>query len=247
MKYTEKLISPFIENQFPSFYKEEGPQFIAFVKSYYQWLEQANNVLYHTRRLPQYKDIDTTIDDFLVHFKEKYLRNIQFDTATDKQLLVKNSLDLYRSKGTDRSIDLFFRLVYGTGAKVSYPSDYILRPSDGTWEKPRYLEITYNKYNVNYVNKQIVGSNSGATAFVEKYIRRRVGRGFVNVLYISNISGEFLNNEAIGITVNNSPVYDQSKNAYVVGSIKSADIITGSKNFNIGDIVNLLAVLLIFH
>ena len=191
MKTIEKLISPLIENQFPAFYKEDGPQFIAFVKAYYEWLEQsglpgatAQNTLYQARSLPEYRDIDDTIDEFIVHFKEKYLKNIQFDTASNKKLLVKNALDLYRSKGTERSIDLFFKLVYGTDADVKYPGENILRVSDGIWERPEYLEIAYSKYNVDYVGKQVIGSLSGAKAFVEKLIRRRVNRGFVNILYI---------------------------------------------------------------
>ena len=64
MKSIEKLISPLIESQFPSFYKEEGPQFIAFVKAYYQWMEQTGNPLNISRNLLTYKDIDTTLDDW---------------------------------------------------------------------------------------------------------------------------------------------------------------------------------------
>ena len=122
MKNIEKRISPLIQSQFPSFYQEEGENFIAFTKAYYEWLESTNNPLYHARRLPDYRDIDSTTDDFIVHFKEKYLKNIQFDTATNKKLLVKNSLDLYRAKGTERAVDLFFKLVYGTAAEVRYPA-----------------------------------------------------------------------------------------------------------------------------
>ena len=205
MRNIEKLISPLIESQFPAFYREEGPQFIAFVKAYYEWMEQPGNPLYQARNLNNYRDIDTTLDEFIVHFKEKYLRNIQFDTATNKKLLVKNSLDLYRSKGTERSIDLFFKLVYGADAEVKYPADNLFRLSDGTWEVPLYLEITNSKYNVDYVGKQIIGSLSGAKAFVEKYIRRRTDHGYVNILYVSDIVGNFINSEVIGININNVP------------------------------------------
>ena len=108
MKKIESIISPFVENQFPSFYKEEGPQFIAFVKAYYEWLENSGSyiaangstvtpyidssanisytsnssnkavgagVLYQARKLPDYRDIDNTVDEFIVQFKEKYLKN----------------------------------------------------------------------------------------------------------------------------------------------------------------------------
>lgn len=327
MKDIEKLISPLVEKQFPSFYSQEGEQFIAFVKAYYEWLEtrsalsfEAVNItdsgtstasittvnnpltvgepivyyangntpidglvngatyyatfanstvislgeyataaniaisadgmsgthyllgdghpLYHSRRLPEYRDIDSTLDDFIVHFKEKYLRNIQFDTATNKKLLIKNSLDLYRSKGTARSIDLFFKLVYGTPAEVNYPAENILRVSDGIWEKPIYLEVTYSQYNVDYVGKQIIGSLSGAKAFVEKYIRRRVGRGYVNLLYISGVEGQFRNGEVLGVNVNNVPNFNRARNAQLIGSVDRVTIQDGGQSFNVGDIVS---------
>ena len=39
MALQEKL-STLVENQFPQFYKEEGPKFLQFVKAYYEYLEQ---------------------------------------------------------------------------------------------------------------------------------------------------------------------------------------------------------------
>jgi hypothetical protein len=237
MKNIEKRISPLIQSQFPSFYQEEGENFIAFTRAYYEWLESTNNPLYHTRRLPSYRDIDETTDDFIVHFKEKYLKNIQFDTATNKKLLVKNSLDLYRAKGTERSIDLFFKLVYGTAAEVNYPAEKIFRLSDGVYEKPEYLEIGYSIYNIDYVGKQVVGQLSGAKAFVEKYIRRRVGKGFVNLLYISGRQGEFRNGEVIGLNINNEPVFDITKRSKLIGSVKRVTVQTRGRNFTVGDIV----------
>lgn len=292
MKDIEKLISPLIENQFPSFYREDGPQLVAFVKAYYEWLENngsyynysgdlviphiaSNNhiieltpadlanteylnsltspilwansgytpvgagIAYHARRLGEYRDIDSTVDEFVVRFKEKYLKNIQFDTATNKRLLVKNALDLYRSKGTERSVDLFFKLVYGTSAEIKYPADNILRVSDGIWEKPEYLEVTFNTYNIDYVGKEIIGALSGARAFVEKYIRRRVGFGYVNLLYISNRVGEFRNGEVIGINVNNVPDFTRAKRAQLIGSVARLVIQDKGTEFNIGDTVTL--------
>ena len=240
MKQIENKISSFIENQFPSFYKEDGPVFIEFVKAYYEWLEQSGNAVGEARKLSQYKDIDTTIDDFILHFKEKYLKNIQFDTTTNKILLVKNALDLYKSKGTERSIDLFFRLIYGTDAEVRYPADNIFRLSDGVWVRPTFLEITDSKYNVDYLGKQIIGSKSGAKAFVEKYIRRKTANGYVNLLYVSGIQGEFNNGEVIGINLNNSPKFNISKRSKLVGSIKQLLTIDKSRNFKVGDTVKIV-------
>ena len=249
MRDIETKISPLISGLFPSFYQEEGPNFIAFVKAYYEWLEQnfqlldlesvvdfnvddtitqanvtgtiyavlQNSVLVlvngletfkcfnvcselipvtsssggntlilrggSTRRLGSLflgrnllnlRDIDRTMDLFVVRFKEKYLRNIEFDTQTNKRLLVKNSLDLYRSKGTSRSIDLFFRLIYGIKSDVYYPGDDLFRLSDAEWFKPRYIEINSSSSDraIPLVGKQVTGVNSGATAFIERYIKK---------------------------------------------------------------------------
>jgi hypothetical protein len=74
MKDIEKNISTLIQSQFPSFYNEEGEMFIAFVKAYYEWLEENGNTLYHSRRLLEYSDVDRTLDTFIKQFKEQYLK-----------------------------------------------------------------------------------------------------------------------------------------------------------------------------
>jgi len=237
MKQTEKEISHFVETQFPTFYAEEGPQFIAFIKAYYEWMETEDQPIYESRRLGEYRDIDETMEEFILFFKEKYLKNIQFDTATNKTLLVKNSLDLYRSKGSERSIDLFFKLVYGTDADVSYPADNIIRPSDGVWEKPLYLEVSYSKFNIDYVGRQVVGSESNATAFVERYIRRKTNRGYVNLLYVSEVNGEFKTGEIVGLNINSVPVIDLDKRARLFGSIDSIIMQDRGQGFSVGDLI----------
>ena len=194
------------------------------------------NPLFHARNLLNIRDVDTTLEQYIVNFKEKYLKNIEFDVATNKKLLIKNSLDLYRSKGTARSIDLFFRLVYATNATVETPGDKLFRLSDGQWYKPQYLEITGTSRAVQLVGKQITGVTSGATAFVEKYIKRKIKDGFVHVLYLSSIKGTFENKEYLkaGTIYHDSPK--------VVGSLTSVDIISGSKLFQVGDIVSFNSV-----
>jgi hypothetical protein len=189
--------------------------------------------LFMARNLLDLRDIDTTIDLFINFFKEKYLRNIEFDTQTNKKLLVKNSLDLYRSKGTERSIDLFFRLVYGVNAKVYYPGDDLFKLSAGQWSKPQYIEIAESSVSraVSLVGKSITGATSKATAFVEKYIIRKIKGGSVHILYVSNVKGTFVNREPLqtDIVYTDSPI--------VLGSLNAVDIVTGGADFAVGDVV----------
>src|ERR1043166_5264653 len=90
-------ISNFIEFQFPRFFRENGRVFISFLKAYYEWLESPTNPLYYSRKYYELVDIDTTLDQFIVEFKEKYLKNIQLTTKSDTRQLIKHSLDIYRS------------------------------------------------------------------------------------------------------------------------------------------------------
>lgn len=305
MRDIEAKISQLIKRQFPSFYMEEGADFVTFVEAYYEWLESNHqqlvltsasnfnqgdivtqgtttgtildvssqsitvavngfdafrcnidcdeflpissssggssvvekqfklNPIHWSRKLFTMRDVDKTLDQFLIHFKEKYLKNIEFDTNTNKTLLIKNSFDLYRSKGTERSIDLFFRLVYGEEAQVYYPGEDVMRLSAAEWTIPRYIEITNSPKTVNLVGKQVVGTISGATAFVEKFIKRRIKDGFVYVVFISNESGTFVNNEFLKID-NTATTYDLPK---VVGSLTSVIVTGGSRLFSIGDVV----------
>ena len=58
----EKTISNFVESQFPQFYLTEGPNFVLFVKAYYEWLESEGQAINQSRSLLDYRDIDNTLD-----------------------------------------------------------------------------------------------------------------------------------------------------------------------------------------
>ncbi len=191
--------------------------------------------IFFSRALPRIADVDTTMDAFIRQFKEKYLANINFNVASNKQLMIKKALDLFRSKGTPRAVDLFFRLLYGTTAEVSYPGQRVFRLSDNEWIRPQYLEVTSSPNLVDLIGKQITGSVTGATAFVEKLIKRRVSSTTINVLYISNVVGQFIANEAI-ITTQVLP-----DPPLVLGSLNRVTVLAGGRFFSPGDIVSAIS------
>lgn len=246
MDFFEKKISHLIEQQFPDFYQEDGPVFVEFVKKYYEWMESPNNAIYHSRRLLEYGDIDSTVDDFLIYFKSKYLNSIQFNTATNTRQLIKHSLDLYRSKGTTQSIDLFFKEVFGKPAEVYFPADDMFRTSAGEWVEPIYLEVSYEDNLQEFIGFQIVGLNSRATAFVDKYIRKKIKGRYIEILYITNVKGNFQTGERISTTSLTELSTTSDVNhpqeiigPTIIGSLTTLDIISGGENYSIGDIVDI--------
>jgi hypothetical protein len=237
MEVVQKKISNFIESQFPSIYREEGPVFIEFVKQYYRWLEQENS-LKHSRNFFEYKDLDETTDQFLVYFKEKYLKNIQFETTTNTRQLLKHTLDLYRSKGTERAIDLMFKLVFGVPAEIYYPAEDVFSLSSGVWKKQKYLELNCSPHNYKLTGKTITGQTSKATAYVDAIVRKRIKNVLVDIAYISSLNGNFITDEAVNTAEN---IFDSEKKPYIVGSLNEVLVSTYGvgAGYNIGDIVNL--------
>ena len=180
-------ISNFVENQFPQFYQEDGPNFILFVKAYYEWLEETGNVTKESRELFNYRDIDNTLESFLEHFQKKYLYGIPFNVIINKRYLLKHILDVYRSKSSIQCYKLLFRLIYDEDIEIYLPSRDMLRVSDGKWIEPRYIEVSYSANLSSLVGKQIIGSYSNTTAIVENFVKESFDNKKVYILYVSNI------------------------------------------------------------
>lgn len=233
----EKFISPFIESQFPQFYQEEGPYFIAFIKAYYEWMEQTNNVINRSRSLMEYRDLDTTLDSFVKYFKNKYINSLPENIVADKKLLMKHILDLYRSKGTEKSYALLFRMLFNEDIELYVPGKYIFKPSDNEWVLPKYIEVSGSPYLFDFIGKKIYSSSLNSTAIVENFFTKQVGNKLVNVLSLSNIQGRFKYGEKIfsedlpQITTENAPV--------IFGSLSSIGVFEGGIGYNVGDLLNI--------
>jgi len=239
----EKKISPLVEFHFPAFYREEGPKFIAFVKAYYEWLEQSEYIinnedvapktLHYSRNLFEIKDIDKTPEEFLNFFKNKFLRGVSLTSDTDTRNLVKHSLELYRSKGSERSVELLFSLLFGEEIEIYLPGRDMLRVSDGEWYKPQYIELEPNDKSRTFIGKQLVGASSGSTAIVEGFARRNVRGKVIDVLFLSSIIGNFSVGELVGVegVAEDDPI--------IVGSLSRIIINASGRDFKVGDVVDL--------
>jgi hypothetical protein len=233
----DKFISPFIENQFPQFYKEEGPIFIEFVKSYYEWLESTGNVIDVSRNLLESRDIDTTLENYITYFKNKYINSLPENILSDKKLLIKHILDLYRSKGAESSYKLLFKMIFNEDIETYIPGDHIFKLSESEWVRPIYIEVSDNPYLSRMIGNKIYSSSTLSTATVENYYVKTANDKVINVLVLSNMNGDFRYGEKIfceaipEISVASAPV--------VFGSLTSVSVVNGGLGYNIGDILNV--------
>ena len=240
----EKFVSPFIKQQFPQFYQEEGPNFVAFVQAYYEWAEQTlltdsgSGVIGKSRSILEYLDIDTTQQQFIDHFINTYINSIPKNMVIDKALLIKHILDLYRSKGSSRAYKLLFRILFDEDIDIYYPGQYLFKPSDNLWVVPTYIEITDSPYIFDLIGKVIYNSSGTAEAVVENAQQKNVNSKIFNVLYISAIKGTFKYGEKIlsknvpQITLDNAPK--------IIGSLTAISIVDGGFGFKVGDDLSVL-------
>jgi len=221
----EKFITPFIESQFPQFYREEGPNFIAFVKAYYEWMESSyytnnddgtilneeeynalggdlqlnytknNQPINLARKLPETLDIDATEEQFILHFKNNYISSLPYNIIADKRLLIKHILELYRSKGTKRAYELLFRMLFNEDIDIYIPNEHIMKSSEADWFKPQYIEISDSEFLEDLIGKQITSADG--IGVVETYYQKLVNNKVINVLELSSIIGRFKIHEKV--------------------------------------------------
>lgn len=229
----EKQISNFTSSQFPAFYQEAGPNFIAFVKAYYEWMEQQGNPIGEIRNFPSNLDIDTTVEQFSSYFKSTYLSGIPSTSKVDRAFSLKHIQDLYKAKGTTEAEKLLFRLIFDSEVEIYNPGNDVIKPSDGIWKIPTYIEVEKNERCVSFRGNRITGSTSGATAIVESVTQRNINGKLINVLYLSDVVGSFQVNEVVSDT-------DDLTNApKIVGSLTSIGIIDGGFGISNGDIFDV--------
>ena len=157
-------LSAVVANQFPDFYKEEGENFLAFVEAYYEYMEQNGKLTDAIQNLEDYRNINTTLDEYLTHFQETLLPSVPYNVASDKKLLAKYIKNYNSSRGTIASYKLLFRAIYDEPVEINYPADQMLKVSDGDWNLDRYLVTTHNKKNYALIGKTIRGAESKAEA-----------------------------------------------------------------------------------
>ena len=190
----EKFISYQIERQFPALYRENGKELVDFVKAYFKFLEtQTNQSIYNSRRLFEYRDIDNTLDQLVIFFRNKYLADLPLNENTVR-ITVKKILDLYRRKGNKESIELFFKTFYDESVEIFYPSKSILKPSDSKWSTQKYLQLFSTDPSLfrDIVNKRIFGTVSKAEAIVEKAFFMMINGTFTPIIFISGVEGNFV-------------------------------------------------------
>ena len=149
----DSILSPFIQEQFPGFIREDHPKLILLIKAYYEWMDEKGNPGNVLSKLDTVNDIDANADEFYSHFKNTFLASFPEIFAEDelgnkpnKKTLLKKIRDFYGKKGTESAYKFLFRILYDSDLEFYYPKTDILKASDGQWIEPKSIKTTANKW-----------------------------------------------------------------------------------------------------
>lgn len=197
--------SPFIPGQLPEFVRVDHPTLVSFLTAYYEWLDSDNTYLRSPKKLASVVDVDTTLEEFITYFKNEYLfgfpEKLAVSEKTSKPVdpvkLMKNIKGFYRAKGTEKTYDFLFRILFDTSVEFYYPKTDIMKLSDGKWVVRRSIKISNNIGNAIFdsVGGTVVQRNTNgdivASARVLEVSTYRIGTNDIAELFLGGVNGEF--------------------------------------------------------
>lgn len=207
----EKVLSPFIREQFPSFVRSDYGKLILFIKAYYEWLESNGNPGYVMANLDDVFDVDNNLNEFYEHFKSMYLDGFPEKLATNesgqevnRKTLLKNIRDFYGKKGTESAYNFLFKILYNSDLEVYYPSSDLMKSSDGEWIEPISIKTTSTNGQDLFSAKggylyQYAGADVTASAFINSVVQYSFSGLPVTEFFITDINGSFNSNQDVVI------------------------------------------------
>ncbi len=152
--------------------------------------------------LVNFRDPDGVINHFLKNMRDEFLTTLPEKLATniDKRKLIKNIKSMYRSKGSVRGHEIFFRLLFGENSTTLYPREQMLKASDGVFDSLKVLRVIASIGDANQLTgRTITGQSSNATAIVENTSQFQIGAETVTQLILNedSIQGTFTVGEEV--------------------------------------------------
>lgn len=145
-----------VKYSLPEFIQNDYAKFVSFIDKYYEYLDtdgKPANLLLNK----DYSDIDELNDAELNKRTLELAEDFPQILQADRKFLLKNIKSIYESKGSERSIKAYFKLLYNEEVEVDYPSKNILRASDGIWIEETSVRAVsgFNNYEVLQLNGKV--------------------------------------------------------------------------------------------
>ena len=233
--FIETQLPDFVRSQFTL---NNGKTLIQrFIELYYEWMEKEYDLtiadmsgrtikefgstkIFNTQnevgnpyniltKIQSYTDVDRTIYPLLLFLRKQFMLDIPHDIETDLRKTLKLMKHYNVRKGTKKSFEFIFRVLFNKTVDVQKPADYTFTPSSSNWDAPTFMwvqivggiEPTVEADLTGFIGYFALGESSGATAKIvdvhSYYIKTtRVTEFLLDKKTVSE-SPKFINNEYI--------------------------------------------------
>jgi hypothetical protein len=238
----EKVIAPFIEEQFPSFMRRDYRKLVMFIKAYYEWMDKQGNPGFVISNLSSVYDVDKSLEEYYSHFKNTYLEGFPDVLATNtsgrkpnKNTLLKHIRDFYGNKGTENAYKFLFRVLYDSDVEFYYPKEDILKTSDGRWIEKVSIKTTSSNGSVLFSAKgqtvyQYNGNELLASAEVDTVVQYNQNGYEITEFFLNNLIGNFVSSLPVTFEIN-AQQYQET----VFSVLSDFFIQTPGSDFRVGD------------
>ena len=136
--------------------------FVVFLQKYYDWMAMSGNASRLLEDSVRMRDVYQATDAYLDLLFKEYGFAWLDNKATYRANVIANLNEIYKAKGSIASIKTLFRCMAGEEVEVVLPKNYMLRPSDGEWERSYYVIA---KLNAGLTPESLIGEWVQATTF----------------------------------------------------------------------------------
>ena len=244
----DRQLSQFVPERLPEFVRVDHPTLVSFLSAYYEWLDlrRTEGKIVSPLQMRDIPDIDNTLDQFIEQFKAQFLlgfpETLAVDPTTgnsvDPRRLVKNIRQFYLAKGTEKSYEFLFRILYDTSVEFYYPKTDILRLSSGRWTQNNYLRISnslgdrvFRAAGNNIVQRNLRGQILATARCVDVSVYQ-IGNFDIAELLISNRNGTF---QAGNFGVEFTDGTETFREVKVYSLVSSITIANGGSDYQVGD------------
>lgn len=116
----------------PAYFTTDYPILVNFLEYYYQSLDSDGEFGDALKEIYQITDIGSTDLKYLNNLFYELGMNVSKDLFLNPREVLRSLADFFRSKGSKRSLEQFFRMFYNVDVELFYPKDLIFQLNDPT-------------------------------------------------------------------------------------------------------------------
>ena len=204
-----------------------------------------DNVIRKTGKILDYRNIETSIDDYIGYLKDELFPSIPITFNGDKRNVALKFKEFFQSKSNEDSYRFLFKLLYNDNIEFYYPGEDVLRVSDGNFEKTQIIRTEATATGINslgnsfdrdiflFLNKTIRGKTSGFLANVVDIKKFFIGSIEIAEMTLKLVSGAFTAGEDI------EDIDDTNLVTSIYGIVSGITIIDGGSGYEDGDIITI--------